>query len=355
MTKKRNSHASHTRPANRTFKSTFRKHFLSYYTRELSSSESFHFTTHSSSRSSIFSVQEVNLRKVRGSPRKDQIVQEKVKTTQTTAVHDMASVPTWQACQTAGLQCVLAVWAESYHEILGVFVLSFVFFVWLIKPPAPRPERSRARRGRTRPAGQETRRVQRPHDATQTPAHGERRAPPVVESGAAASHAPTTRVGDLERTPSGPKRLHRPPLNSKTGRPAEAPGLTRVSPQSQTKVSPRSQTREATKVSPRSKTREATWQSGTRFYSNVVARLQQERRASFGGAEPSGPAEAPVLTRKVSSAEAPVLTRKVSPRSQTREATWQSGTRFYSKVVARQQEEHRAAFGGAEPSAFLSL
>jgi len=260
----------------------------------------------------------------------------------------MASVPTWQACQTVGLQCVLAVWAESYHEILGIFVLSFLFFVWLIKPPAPQPERSRTRRGRTRPAEQETRRVQRPHDATETPAHGERRAPPVVESGAAASHAPTTRVGGLERTASDAQRLHRPPLNSKTGRPAESPGLTRkVSPRSQTreatKVSPRSQTREATKVSPRSQTREATWQSGTRFYRNVVARQQEKYGAAFGGAEPSGPAEAPVLTRKV------------SPRSQTREAKWQSGTRFYSKVVARQQEECRAAFGGGGGSGLLFL
>ncbi len=227
----------------------------------------------------------------------------------------MASVPTWQACQTVGLECVMAVWGESYHEIVVIFVLSFVFFAWLIKPEDP-PKRSRERRRRTQPAEQETRRVQRPRDATQTPARDERRAPPVVERGAAAaaaSHAPTTRVNGLKtdstaverpvervERPSAAQRLQRPRRHSTTGPPAEALHFTRkVSSSWQTpsaamgptlhsrnaaeaSVAPRS----SPKVSPRSHPlREAKWQSGTRFYSNVVARQQEEVFATYGGPE----------------------------------------------------------------------
>ncbi len=259
----------------------------------------------------------------------------------------MVSVPTWQACRTAGRQCVLAVLAESYLEILGTFVISFVFFVWLLKPESPDPpRRSRARRRRTQPVEHETRRVQRPRDATKTPACDERRAPPVVERGAAAGHAPTSRVDGTDSTaverpvkrvegPSVAQRLQRPHLHSETGRPAEGSGLTR-------RVSPSGLTR---RVSPSGLTRRVSPQSPPQTHLHSETGRPAEGSGLTRRVSPSG------LTRRVSPSgltrrrvSPSGQTRRVSPRSQTGEAQWQSGTRFYSEVVARQQQSHFSQF-----------
>ena len=60
----------------------------------------------------------------------------------------------WNACREQSLRCLLVVLAQSYVEVGVCFVVSFLFFAWLLRPAAeegPEPRRANGECARPRP------------------------------------------------------------------------------------------------------------------------------------------------------------------------------------------------------------
>ena len=150
-----------------------------------------------------------------------------------------------EACKHGGWQCIAATWGESYTEILGVFASAFLFFLWWLRPALDDDEKMEVRE-------QQRRLVRRPS-----------------KPASAADAVPSSKAtqDDLVECESTSVR----PLPSR--RPISPPALSPARQSSPTRQSSSTSTPRAL-----SDSRSIPGSSGTRFYSNVVARAQREHQ-----------------------------------------------------------------------------
>jgi len=150
-----------------------------------------------------------------------------------------------EACMYGGWQCIAATWGESYLEILGVFTLSFVFFLCWLRPALDDKQKKEV-------TVQQRRLVRRP---------------PWPAS--AVNAAPFSNPTQNNINP-------RPPRSRPTSPPRQSSSPTRQSSSNSTRRA--SSTSPSTMLRALSDSRAVPGSSGTRFYSNVVARAQREHQ-----------------------------------------------------------------------------